>query len=633
MSLFVNFIFTWSFLLPAYLIRFVFVKKPISKSKSFFISAVVYMIQALLSITIQESQNVQNSKVGPAVFLVAFISYKMLRSSYSPETEEMETNKNRIKVEKIQKTDGAGEKKHKNIYTFFKKLMSKKVIVIGIILLFIGFFINIYQKNEPSLALTDKNQENSIVIDNLYRNTKYNFRIKFPEGWNITDGDGPNVVQKAFKDNSSINILIKEFSSGVDPKLLINDIYSLEDIKEEATSTYGSDVKVLDSGETFLDNKPVLWVKYTATYSALDVKVEGTFTQYYLLYNKILYIITAGSTSDDFNKVESEFTKSILTFVIEDYQNENTVSNVSDENQNGFKTIKTFTKKSCGQQAEGDEIYTDWFKIDNDMWKIKISSERVSDEKLSNTRVWYTTSDDTIMDEISQKKESTYFEIGDGRPINENEFRNVEQEVVGPGKYRLRILCWNSNYSIEIQENSFQWNEYYLNQDKFKVSFPVKPSENNKSINVLGIEMPYVEYHSFGNGVDYYASYIDIEELYKKKFQIYKQSDEYENNKFIQQLTTETEGLDWPVLFDVYDVLFKNKSSIREIEKIKNHFYDHGDIDYLWKITGEDRFIKGKLIIVDGKDMYFLSAESDRDIFQEFEKFVYSWKPFGALSE
>jgi len=494
-------------------------------------------------------------------------------------------------------------------------------------------FINIYQKNEPSLALTDRNQENSIVIDNLYRNTKYNFRIKFPEGWNITDGDGPNVVQKAFKDNSSINILIKEFSSGVDSKLLINDIYSLEDIKDEATSTYGSDVKVLGSGETFLDNKPVLWVKYTTTYSALDVKVEGTFTQYYLLYNKILYIITAGSTSDDFNQVESEFTKSILTFVIEDYQNENTVSNVSDENQNGFQTIKTFTKKSCGQQAEGEEIYTDWFKIDNNMWKIKISSERVSDERLSNTRVWYTTSDDTIMDEISQKKESTYFEIGDGRPINEDEFRNVEQEVVGPGKYRLRILCWNSNYSIEIQENSFQWNEYYLNQDKFKVSLPAKPSESNKSIDVLGIEIPYVEYHSFGNGVDYYASYIDIEELYKKKFQIYKQSDEYENNKFIQQLTTETKGLDWPVLFDVYDVLFKNKSSIREIEKIKNHFYDHGDIDYLWKITGEDRFIKGKLIVVDGKDMYFLSAESDQNSFQEFERFVYSWKPFGELSE
>lgn len=126
MFLFVNFIFTWIFLLPAYLIRFVFVKKPISKRKSFFISAVVYMIQALLSIAIQESQNMQNSKVGPAVFLVAFISYKMLRSSFSPKTEEMETKKNRIKVEKNQKADGASEEKHKNIYTFFQKNNVKK---------------------------------------------------------------------------------------------------------------------------------------------------------------------------------------------------------------------------------------------------------------------------------------------------------------------------------------------------------------------------------------------------------------------------------------------------------------------------------------------------------------------------
>jgi len=177
-SLFVNFILTWSFLLPAYLIRFVFVKKPISKSKSFIISAVVYMIQALLSIAVQDSQNIQNSKVGPAVFFVAFVSYKMLRSTFSPKAEEMETKKNRIKAEEIHKTDEAVEKKYKNIYTFVKKIMSKKIIIIGIILLSIGLFINIYQKNEPSLALTDRNQENSIVIDNLYRNTKYNLRIK-----------------------------------------------------------------------------------------------------------------------------------------------------------------------------------------------------------------------------------------------------------------------------------------------------------------------------------------------------------------------------------------------------------------------------------------------------------------------
>jgi hypothetical protein len=403
----------------------------------------------------------------------------------------------------------SNRKNPKNMNSFIKKILSKKTIVIAFIILFISLIIKNYRSNEVSLIPTNKNQENSIVIGNLYRNTKYNFRIKFPEGWDITDGDGPNVVQKAYKDNRSINIIIKEFSSGVDSKLLINDIYSLEDIKDEVISSYGSDARVLDAGETFLDNKPVLWVKYAMTYSALDVKVEGTFTQYYLLHNKILYLITAGSTSDDFNKAEAEFTKTISTFVIEDYQN---------------------------------------------------------------------TPDD-------------------------------QKESIG------------------------SWNEYYLDQDKYKISLPSDPKENTKSISVLNILMPYVEYHSSTDGVDYYSSFIDGEALFKKELQIVKESDEYKNNSFTQKLITDRKGVEYPTLLDAYDELFKNRVGVREIEKIKNHFNDYYTIDYLWKNSNESHFIKGKIIIVDGKDIYFLSAESDSDTFQEFEKFVYSWKPFGELSE
>lgn len=122
-------------------------------------------------------------------------------------------------------------------------------------------------------------------------------------------------------------------------------------------------------------------------------------------------------------------------------------------NKDKFQTVKTFTRKPCGLQTGGEEIYTDWFEIKGDVWKIKLSSEKATQTGLSNTRVWYTTSNDTIMDEIIQKKESTYFEIGTGEPSYESGVKNLEQETSGPGIYRLRILCWNTNYSIEIQDS------------------------------------------------------------------------------------------------------------------------------------------------------------------------------------
>lgn len=631
-SLLINFILTWIFLLPAYLIRFVFVKKPISKNKSLAVSAIVYMIQALLSIVAQDSQNIKNPKIGPAVFLVAFISYKMLRSNSSSKVDKRKTVKNKKK---------AG-KQSNNINTFTKKIMLKKLIFIGIVLLFIGLFIKIYQANKPNLALTDKSQVNSVVIGNLYRNTKYNFRIKFPEGWNISDGDGPNVVQKASKDNRSINILIKEFSSGVDSDWTINDVYNLEDLKDELISV-GSDGVILDSGESYLDNKPALWVKYSTTYSTLDLTVEMILTQYYLLYNKILYAISIGSTTDDFNSAEAELMKSVSTFAIEDYQNENTVNNGSDLNQNRFQTIKTFAKKSCGLQMGGEEIYTDWFKIDGDVWKIKISSEKAFNtglnEGISNTRVWYTNSSDPIMDEILQKKPTSYVEVGSGIVMNEEGLKYVEQEALGPGKYRLRILCWNTNYSIEVQDGGNQWTEYYLNKDKFKISLPSEPSESNVSINVLNIRMPYIEYLSSTGYVDYYASYINAEKLYEKELQISEETKKYESIDFEKYAIEENTTDYYSTLSDVYDVLFKNRTGVRKIEKIKNHFDGYYVIDYLWKSINENRFIKGKIIIVNGKDLYILSAESENSDFSkdnyldDYINFINSWKPFGESSE
>jgi len=113
-----------------------------------------------------------------------------------------------------------------------------------------------------------------------------------------------------------------------------------------------------------------------------------------------------------------------------------------------FKTIKTFSKKACGLQAEGEETYTDWFSINGETWRLKLSSARVMDGDLSNTRVWYTTSPDPIFEG------RTYIEFDDGAPNYDTGMKQGSYVISNwSGAYRLRILCWNSDYTIEIQDS------------------------------------------------------------------------------------------------------------------------------------------------------------------------------------
>jgi len=118
------------------------------------------------------------------------------------------------------------------------------------------------------------------------------------------------------------------------------------------------------------------------------------------------------------------------------------------EKETKFYTIKTFSRKPCGMQVGGDEIYTDWFEIKGDVWKIKLNSEKAGEAKLSNVRVWYTDSNLPILDAYD-----SYVEMGTGEPNYDTGEKALEQQTSGPGVYRLRILCWNSNYTMEIQDS------------------------------------------------------------------------------------------------------------------------------------------------------------------------------------
>jgi hypothetical protein len=211
----------------------------------------------------------------------------------------------------------------KNIETKKPKKGLIWVVVIIFAVIIVAVFSNLSNEQDVELVKTDKSGDYSEQDGNLYRNTKYDFRIKFPEGWDIKTGDGPNILQKAVKGNHTVSIGVREIPAEFGYKTAtIKDVMDITEFKDgllESVQERFPGAKIIDYGESKLDNEPAYWIKYSAPYSALDITVEGIQVQYQVLNNNIFYFITAGSTSDEYQSVEGEIMKSISTFVIEGY--------------------------------------------------------------------------------------------------------------------------------------------------------------------------------------------------------------------------------------------------------------------------------------------------------------------------
>lgn len=168
---------------------------------------------------------------------------------------------------------------------------------------------------------TDKNPSNSRIEGSLYRNLKYNFRIKFPNNWKVEPGDGLHVVQKASSGNSTISVIIQQFDLKGEPEIdSISQIATKDEyiaMTAESIKPSYPDMVLLGSGETKIDNKQAYWMEHSASYQALDKKLKMKFINYWVVYKDTMYTISAGSSIDDYESVKPTIIKSIETFVLE----------------------------------------------------------------------------------------------------------------------------------------------------------------------------------------------------------------------------------------------------------------------------------------------------------------------------
>lgn len=155
----------------------------------------------------------------------------------------------------------------------------------------------------------------------MYRNTKYNFRIKFPEGWKNGVGDGIHIVQKASFENSTISIMAQQLDlNGSDGFTSIKDTGTTKEFIDTiiaGAKEKFSDVEIINYGETKINNEPAYWVEYSMSSQVLDHQLNMTQLVYFLAKRDIMYSINTGSLTDEYSKIKPLFMQTVSTFVIE----------------------------------------------------------------------------------------------------------------------------------------------------------------------------------------------------------------------------------------------------------------------------------------------------------------------------
>jgi len=167
---------------------------------------------------------------------------------------------------------------------------------------------------------TDKSPEYAEIKDNLYRNTKYKFRIKFPVDWKILPGVGSNVVVKAVHSGRTISVVVKQISLD-DPELTIADVYDdfnlYVDAQLVALKNKFPETHIISSRILKVDNRLAYSFKYSTKYKARAPNATGINVQ--IFYRGIFYTITTVGLEKDFDNIEEIVNNTISTFVIEDF--------------------------------------------------------------------------------------------------------------------------------------------------------------------------------------------------------------------------------------------------------------------------------------------------------------------------
>lgn len=195
----------------------------------------------------------------------------------------------------------------------------------------------------------------------LYRNDEYHFRIKFPTGWEVKNGDGINVVKKAANNGSTVLVLVRDFYESLSekdrmglPESTKGDFRALEmsDYSEKEAMEFIDELattlleafpgsSVLEKEMRHIDNRRAVYLKINQVYKVQNRTVEGIMLYYSTIHRGKLYQIQ-GFYPKGSEYQESTIEKSMATFVFEDWNEPVGISDADSSSSGNQK--KTFVE-------------------------------------------------------------------------------------------------------------------------------------------------------------------------------------------------------------------------------------------------------------------------------------------------
>lgn len=154
---------------------------------------------------------------------------------------------------------------------------------------------------------TDKSPANETWINNLYRNTKYKFRVEFPVGWEYSAGASKNILCKAINRVYGITISVTVIQYGVKAPYP-NDIYkgiTLEDFQKDMEAQLAKqNVKIsqIKISKGFVNNFNAYIYECTTTNKSVQMELEYYSKQFQTIANNTLYTITINLPVDFHNE-------------------------------------------------------------------------------------------------------------------------------------------------------------------------------------------------------------------------------------------------------------------------------------------------------------------------------------------
>lgn len=146
-----------------------------------------------------------------------------------------------------------------------------------------------------------------LSIKDHIKSKDVNLKLKVPQGWEVKEGDRPNIVKKFTKDGNTYLILIKDnmtfFSRSESKELLSDESFVNEFVEESSSFMKNSDV--IDKSVVTIDTYPSVTFKLRGKMERLGITIPMIMRCWVVFYeDKIVFLQSMGIDNAEFKALE-----------------------------------------------------------------------------------------------------------------------------------------------------------------------------------------------------------------------------------------------------------------------------------------------------------------------------------------